>query len=74
MVYSSVCTLSLLCRSFVFVLRFSCFVSPPQPRNEVQYTEQEEISRITNLHFFGLEVMEILREWTRTSGKMTNIY
>ena len=39
-----------------------------------KHTEQEEISRITNLHFFGLEFIEILREWTRTSDKMTNIY
>ena len=60
-VYSSVCTLSLFCCSFVYVLGFSCFVSPPKPRNEFQYTEQEEISRITNLYFFGREFIEILK-------------
>ena len=41
---------------------FSCFVSPPKQRNEVQYTEQEETSRITNFNFFGSDLIETLRK------------
>lgn len=66
-VYSLIQTQSLFCCSLVFVFCLFFFFalllqSREKEKNKVQYTEQEEISRITNFNFFGLDLVEMLEE------------